>query len=133
MLTEQEYQDYVKTRVPAEPHPLCVMLRDLRKAAGLSLARMEHKFGIKAVVVGAYERGDREPPLRKLDQILALYGYRLAAVPVSSDAVRISTDMVADLRAIADQLEAISKTTIDEEAAALTSDEKNAPLVGIGV
>lgn len=87
------------------PHPICVLLRELRQAAGLSLGQIEEKFGIAAVVLGSYERGDREPPLRKLVHILSLYGYRLEAVPVGAQVIRPPADMVSDLRAIADQLE----------------------------
>ncbi len=82
------------------------MLRELRLAARLSLAQFEDRFDIPAVVVGAYERGDRIPPLHKLEAILACYGYRLLAVPKDGSAVRLPIDMIADLRAIADQLEA---------------------------
>lgn len=82
------------------------MLRDLRRAAGFSLAQVEARFCIPAVVLGAYERGDRLPPLSKLDWILrTAYGYQLQAVPVGAEHVRLPADMVADLRAIADQLE----------------------------
>lgn len=90
----------------AEPHPLCAMIRNLRRAAGLSLTTFENQTGIPAVVVGAYERGDRIPPLPKLEAILRAFGYRITAVPEGSAAVRLSGDMVSDLRAIADQLEA---------------------------
>ncbi len=89
-----------------EPHPLCAMIRNLRRAAGMSLTAFENQTGIPAVVVGAYERGDRVPPLPKLEAILGAFGYRITAVPEGSAAVRLSGDMVSDLRAIADQLEA---------------------------
>lgn len=88
-----------------EPHRICVLLRQLRAAAGLSLAQIEERHGLPAVVVGAYERGDRIPPLHKLDKLLACYGYRLEAIPVDERATRLPEDMVSSLRAIADQLE----------------------------
>jgi transcriptional regulator with XRE-family HTH domain len=91
-----------------EPHPLCRQLRQLRKAKGMSLAQFEDRSGIPAVVVGAYERGDRIPPLHKLEAVFQFFGYRLVAVPTDADATRLPTDMVAELRAIADQLEANS-------------------------
>ncbi len=110
MLTEAEIlEDELaaqQQRVVPEPHPLCVMVRNLRKAAGLSLAQFEARTGIPAVVVGAYERGDRVPPLSKLDAVLRSFGYRLAAIPIDAEAVRLPEDIVAELRAIADQLEA---------------------------
>jgi transcriptional regulator with XRE-family HTH domain len=87
-------------------HRLCLMLRQLRLAAGLSLADFEGRFGYPAVVLGAYERGDRVPPLHKMDSILECYGYRLQAVPQGQGFIRLSEDIVGELRAIADQLEA---------------------------
>lgn len=91
---------------PRAPHPLCAFLRELRHASRMSLAQVEDRYGISAVVLGSYERGDRLPPVAKLDAILrAVYGYELRAVPMGTDYTRSSTDMAADLRAIADQLE----------------------------
>ena len=105
-MTEYEYQQRRATRPePDLVHPLCAMLRELRTAARLSLAQFEQRYGIPAVVVGAYERGDRIPPLNKLETILGCFGYKLVAVPTSADAVRLPLDIVTDLRAIADQLE----------------------------
>jgi transcriptional regulator with XRE-family HTH domain len=93
-------------RTTAALHPICAMLRQLRVAAGLSLTEFESRYEIPAVVVGAYERGDRTPPLHKLDTILGAYGYRLQAVPTGAAAVRLPEDIIGALRAIADQLEA---------------------------
>lgn len=88
------------------PHPLCRMLRELRHATRRSLAQIEAAHGIPAVVLGAYERGDRLPPVTKLDAILRqVYGYELRAVPMGSEATQLPGDTVALLRAIADQLE----------------------------
>lgn len=81
------------------------MLRGLRHAAKLSLAQMEANTGIPAVVLGAYERGDRVPPVTKLEPILAYFGYQLVALPIGADRVRLDMDIVSDLRNIADQLE----------------------------
>lgn len=110
MLTESEYARHVENRPAPDPHPLCALIRELRAATRLSLAQFEERFGISAVVVGAYERGDRIPPVPKLEAILNCFGYRLAAVPAGTDAVRLPGDMVADLRAIADQLAAMHAT-----------------------
>ena len=93
-------------------HPLCQQIRALRRAAGLSLAAFEERSSVPAVVVGAYERGDRTPPLNKLETIFDFFGYHLVAIPKDSDATRVSTDMVADLRAIADQLEAAGHPSV---------------------
>lgn len=89
----------------SQPHRLCRLLRELRHAARLSLADIEKKYGIPSVVLGAYERGDRIPPLYKLDHILSLYGYRLEAFPIGTTSTRLPATIVADLRAIADQLD----------------------------
>jgi transcriptional regulator with XRE-family HTH domain len=88
-----------------QTHPICKQIRDLRTAARLSLTEAEALTGISAVVLGSYERGDRIPPLTKIEKILGSYGYRLAAVPVDFDAVRLPSDMATELRAIATQIE----------------------------
>jgi len=94
------------TRTARERHHICETLRQLRLSTGWSLVQFQEKFGIAAVAVSSYERGDRLPPLPRVDQILACYGYRLEAVPVRADSVLPVTNMVERLRAIADQLEA---------------------------
>lgn len=93
-----------------QPHPLCRLVRDLRTAARLSLHQFEIKFGIPAVVVAAYERGDRIPPLPKIDEILTCLGYRLIAVPVDYRSIRLPGDIAAELHAIADQIAAGADT-----------------------
>ncbi len=105
MLTNLDYVRLSRTREVPIAHPLCALIRELRQTAGLSLAQFEERHGIPGVVVGAYERGDRIPPLHKLENILDCFGYKLIAVPAGSEAVRRPTDMVAELRAIANQLE----------------------------
>lgn len=92
--------------VVKELHPLCKQLRDLRKAAHLSLPQAELQFGIPGLVLGSYERGDRNPPLSKLEAILNGYGYTLVAVPKDYDHVRLYSAMARELRIIADRLEA---------------------------
>lgn len=86
-------------------HPLCKLLRELRQAAGLSLAKIEEKYDISGVVVGAYERGDRVPPINKLEQILNIYGYALKAEPIGPAHVRPASDIATELRSIADQID----------------------------
>lgn len=93
------------TETESGPHPLCILLRNLRVAAGMSLTDVEEKFGIKGVVLGAYERGDRTPPLPKLEAAFRCYGYTLQAVPTGMESTRLPEDVVGELRAIADQLE----------------------------
>jgi transcriptional regulator with XRE-family HTH domain len=104
LLTEEEYHDRrAGEGGTRRPHRLCVLIRQLRKAAQWSLNDFETQFGIH---VGPYERGDRLPPLDKLEAVLACYGYGLQAVADNPAAIRRPTDIVAELRAIADQLEA---------------------------
>ncbi len=105
-LTEEEYDATPKEG--RKVHPLCARLRELRHARGLSLNQFEVEHpAIPAVVLGAYERGDRVPPVSKLEEIYKFYGYRLDAVPINANHVRLDADMVADLRAIADQMEQV--------------------------
>jgi transcriptional regulator with XRE-family HTH domain len=89
----------------SEPHPVCKQLRDLRKAARLSLPDFEDRHNISGLVLGSYERGDRNPPLIKLERILNCYGYTLVAIPKDFDAVRLTGNIVQELRMIAYQLE----------------------------
>lgn len=91
------------------PHPVCKQLRELRQALGMSLPDASRHLGIPAVVIGSYERGDRNPPLRRLEETLNGYGYTLAAVPKDYDAVRLPGSIVRELRTIANQLESQSK------------------------
>ncbi len=64
------------------PHPICVQLAAVRAEVGLSLDRVECvSDGVwKAVTVGSYERGDRQPTVARADALLRFYGYRLAIV-----------------------------------------------------
>ena len=87
-------------------HPILVTMRDLRRESGMSLNDMEVRHGISGVALGSYERGDRMPPLSKAEAILNCFGYTLTAVPMSQKALRLPDDMVTELRAIADQMEA---------------------------
>ncbi len=102
------------------PHPLCAMIRELRKAKKMSLARFEELTGIPSVVIGSYERGDRIPGIAKLDRIFAAFGYRLVAVPAGADHTWLPTDMVRTLRAFANQIESLEAAeddiVIDEPA-----------------
>ena len=86
-------------------HPVCRLLREFRLARGLTLADIKEETGVSPVVWGSYERGDRNPPLSKMEDLLRCFGYTLVAVPIRADAVRVPQNIVAELRAIADQLE----------------------------
>lgn len=66
--------------LPNRPRdPLCDQLRAIRLGLGFSLADVEFKSGgrWKAVVVGSYERGDRQPNVRAARELLDFYGLRL--------------------------------------------------------
>lgn len=89
-------------------HPLCARLRELRIAAGLSLAQIQERHGFPAVVIASYERGDRTPPVDKLDTLLRIYNHRLSAVPANDDRDLIGSntaDLAGTLRIVADRVE----------------------------
>lgn len=96
---------------PADPHPVCKQLRDLRKAARMSLPEAGTRLNISGLVLGSYERGDRNPPLMKLEEILNGYGYTLVAIPKDFDAVRLTGNIIQELRMIAHQLESQERKT----------------------
>lgn len=98
----------------AVDHKVCDQMRQLRVASGLSLSQAAALVGVPDVVLGSYERGDRNPPLSKVESVFRSYGYTLTAVPEKSNAVRLPTDMATELRRIADQLE--RKTALLEAA-----------------
>ena len=92
-----------------------VKLRALRKSAGWSLEKAAEITHRPAVVIGSWERGDRQPTVPALDQLLAFYGYRIAVVPIASvidgQRVRTSEEIASTLRAIAEQIEATEDET----------------------
>jgi transcriptional regulator with XRE-family HTH domain len=70
-------------------------LRDIRRQQGLSLAEVEARSGgaWKAVVVGAYERGDRAVTISRLAELAAFYGVQLASLlPTRNAAPTEQTD-----------------------------------------
>ena len=93
-------------------HAICKQFRELRQAAGWSLPEAEERLGISGVALGSYERGDRHPPLEKVEKILNAFGYTLQAVPIGFDAVRLPSNMAIELRAIADQLERSNESAV---------------------
>lgn len=88
-----------------EVHPLCILIRNLRISAGWTLTRAAEMTGLPSMVLGSYERGERTPPLHKIEQILNSYGYDLVALPSRKAVVRLPSDMAEDLRHIANILE----------------------------
>jgi transcriptional regulator with XRE-family HTH domain len=73
-----------------ERDPLCGELREIRRQLGLSLQVIEEKSDgrWKSVVVGSYERGDRQPAVRQARELLDFYGYRLAVLGPNDVVVR---------------------------------------------
>lgn len=68
------------------PDPIAVQLRAARQHRGLSLEAFEHKFGIKAVVVGSWERGDRQPAISRLREWCEALDHQLVALGPAEDA-----------------------------------------------
>lgn len=96
------------------PHRVCAFLRQVRRRNNMSLSRLEAEHGLSAVVIGAYERGDRNPPLWKLEAALNIFGYRLDVVPLDDNAARLPTeDVVATLRLLADFLAERGEKDVD--------------------
>lgn len=69
----------------AKPHRIVSILRDLRLEKFGSLAKFEDETGIKAVVEGSYERGDRHPTIERVDEILSHYGLELSVREKETD------------------------------------------------
>lgn len=111
LLSEEEYAKYLAEHGnKQEPHPICALLRRLRTEARLSLGQVQEQYGVSAVVLGSYERGDREPPIRKLDAMLRLFGYQLEAVPIDSARDGTYRNIAAELRSLAFRLECLEDT-----------------------
>lgn len=66
------------------PDAIPAQLRAERLRLGLTLPGAEDKVGIPGVVIGAYERGDRVPPLDKLRTWSEGLGHHLIAVPTTN-------------------------------------------------
>ncbi len=66
-------------------HRVARIFRDLRLEKFGSLAEFEKATGIKAVVEGSYERGDRRCTLERADEILSHYGLRLTITEIDSE------------------------------------------------
>lgn len=88
-------------------HPLCEQIRTLRRLCGLTLAEAEQLTGVTSLAMGSYERGERQPPLNKIDAILDGYGYKLIAVPHDTEPPRVHLpgDLSAQLRLIAEHVD----------------------------
>jgi transcriptional regulator with XRE-family HTH domain len=81
-------------------------IRQLRRERGLTLLAFEKLSGgrIRAVVLGAYERGDREMSLKKVIEIAEVFEVELAHLTAPSSAHRdepgLNSRHIYDLRAL---------------------------------
>jgi len=64
-------------------------LRDLRTAAGLSLADVAARTGLEQSAIGRIERGERSPTLRTLAALTVAVGFRFA---VYGESVALTRD-----------------------------------------
>lgn len=91
-------------------------LRDIRRQQGLSLAEVEARSnGVwKAVVVGAYERGDRAVTISRLAELAEFYGVPLASLlPARATTPRATDGDTGDLRRRATDDEGRSRLKLD--------------------
>lgn len=58
------------------------LLREARRAAGLTQAELARRAGVPRSVLNAYERGHRQPGVDALASILRAAGFRLGLAPV---------------------------------------------------
>lgn len=65
--------------------PIADQMRTVRNQLGLSLEKAATRSGIPAVVIGSYERGDRQPTLPKARLWVESFGHQLLAVPSDAE------------------------------------------------
>lgn len=70
------------------PKELGAHMRGIRQSQGLSLEKAAEKYGIPAVVIGSYERADRNPNTPNLIAWLAAFGQRFAVLGPDDVVVR---------------------------------------------
>jgi transcriptional regulator with XRE-family HTH domain len=73
------------TTVDSSPDRIATQMRLLRQRRGLSLAQAARHTGIEAVVLGSWERGDRQPALPRLREWAEAFGLRLMVVGDAGD------------------------------------------------
>jgi transcriptional regulator with XRE-family HTH domain len=89
-----------------DSHDIRRRIRQLRRERGLTLLAFEKLSGgqIRAVVLGAYERGDRSMSLNKVIEIAKVFGVELAHImgpsTEHSGGTRITERHIYDLRAL---------------------------------
>jgi transcriptional regulator with XRE-family HTH domain len=60
------------------------LLHDLRERAGLTREQVSEATGAHVETVGRIERGKVNPPLKTLEALLSVYGYKVSIVPNES-------------------------------------------------
>ena len=81
------------------------IMRAAREARGWSQAKAGARIGVHPIVLGSYERADRNPPVDRVVDVLSAYGLTLVvADAVAVDAARRAR--IEALRAELAQLEA---------------------------
>lgn len=55
-------------------------IKTLRRAAGLTQRELATRAGVGLRFIREVEQGGRNPSVKKVDQVLALFGYHLEAV-----------------------------------------------------
>lgn len=66
------------------PDPIVIQMRAQRERLNLSLPRAAQRCNMPAIVIGSYERGDRQPPLFRLRGWVEALDFRLLAVPTGA-------------------------------------------------
>ncbi|MCT9932414.1 helix-turn-helix domain-containing protein [Planotetraspora sp. A-T 1434] len=69
------------------PHPILAQLGDERRARHLTQATVAVHLHICHTTLSFWETGRTQPRLEDIDRLAALYGYRLALVPVAAEGV----------------------------------------------
>lgn len=60
--------------------PIIIQLQEARKLRGLSIAKLAAQLGWANIVLGSYERGDRNATLGRIRQWAAVLGFEIAAL-----------------------------------------------------
>lgn len=74
------------------------VIREARRAAGLTQAELAERSGTSQATISAYEHGAKTPTAATLGRVLAAAGRRLIAVPASS-AIRVPSTEELNKRA----------------------------------
>jgi transcriptional regulator with XRE-family HTH domain len=72
------------------PDRIAMQMRDERRRLNLSLDQAAVRIQMPAVVLGSYERGDRQPSLPKLRAWVEGLAHKLVAIPTGGAAIGAS-------------------------------------------